>query len=379
MGLFSFIGDALNDILGGNSSRKDSQKYNLQNMEIQQGYNLQNMELQNQYNIEAFNRENEYNSPVAQQERLRNAGLNVNWTDAGTAIAQQDSGVSSSSPSGGMPSGSNAGSLGDLISIASTVKQLKNIDADTKKKKAEEKNIRSQTIGQDIQNELDKIFGHDERYQGIRKTISEVDLNRQLEGKTKKEKEQVFGLAHAMISSLMADVELKDASREEINMRKKVLEDTLPKVIAFYDAQIEELGTRAKKQTVEANYIPYQSETDRMNAISNAKSAEASAIIARSTAFLNSAKARNLDADSIGRYISNAVEASLYEDGVQEAERRFAMNKVEAELDLARQTYRRLKPEEDFSTWLVRELNKSNGSALKQTMFLRRWFQNGVK
>lgn len=117
------------------------QQYNLENMEIQQGYNIENMERQWNYDLQAFQMENEYNSPIAQRERMHQAGLNPNWSDT-AAIGQMDSGVSPAMPAGGAHgsspvSGSDMSDMAQLAQMAMMRKQQQQIDADIDLKKAQ--------------------------------------------------------------------------------------------------------------------------------------------------------------------------------------------------------------------------------------------------
>lgn len=131
------VGDVFNDLLGGNGARKDQQKYNLQNMEIQQQYAQQNMATMNRYNIDAFNRENAWNAPTAQQQRNYAAGINPMWQDgSGAVVAQQDSGVSATAPSGSMPSAGSSASLGDIVALATASSEVRNLKASTDEKEA---------------------------------------------------------------------------------------------------------------------------------------------------------------------------------------------------------------------------------------------------
>ena len=184
-GLFNWVGNAVNTILGGNASRADQQQYNVQNMGIQQQFAEKNMAIQNKYNVEAFNAENEYNSPIAQRLRMEQAGLNPNWDTPGQVVGQMDSATPASSPSGGMPSGSNAGSLGDLIGVVSSLKDLKvkqsQIDLnDELAKKAKED---ARKAGEDadqtsFQNWLNEHYGAPAKEADIAKTTSEGLLSR---------------------------------------------------------------------------------------------------------------------------------------------------------------------------------------------------------
>ena len=345
MGLFSFIGDALNDIFGGNQSRKDSQSYNTQNMAIQQQYALENMAVQNQYNIEAFERENEYNSPLAQQQRLRAAGINPNWTDEGTAISQQDSGVSASAPSGGMPSGSNTDILGDVVNMLSVGAQIRKTKADAKLAESQTKLNESQTRANDFALELDKEYRSAERSKGLEIGDSQIgvnnsqtSLNMASEEKTSKEAQQVFGRAFADISQALSQSDLNDSKKKEI--------DTLlgARLKEAY-ASVQNLLASAYKSTTEARYVPvhYQQEQQRINLQKQANQIQWK--LADSLSNLQNMQARVFNEEVISKALQNDLNQWAYDEGISKRALEQGVQKMTIDIKNAWSEYHKNYPE----------------------------------
>lgn len=189
MGLFSFVGDAIQDIFGGSKSRSESnqysqeqmrlsQQFNLDNMAIQQGYTQENMALQNQYNIDAFNRENAYNTPLAQKQRAYQAGINPNWTDGSGVVAQQDSGVSPVGPGSSTPGpvGTTSSPV-DPSALIGSITSLSRYVTDIKKTKAETKLLENQAQREAVETEARSIAA------GLLKTYGAADAEAEIQRK----------------------------------------------------------------------------------------------------------------------------------------------------------------------------------------------------
>lgn len=123
-----------------------------------------------QRQLEFWNKTNEYNTPSAQRARLEAAGLNpalMYGSGSGSNTAGYMSGSNQAPKSGGSAYNPRI-SLGEAADAAMRIAQIRNIDADTQKKKAEtaytdvstsSETIRqdllsSQVIGQDLANGL---------------------------------------------------------------------------------------------------------------------------------------------------------------------------------------------------------------------------------
>lgn len=123
-------GSMISSLIGVNAAKKQAAR--------QQRYNKELAEIQNQYNIAQWNRENAYNLPVAQIERLQEAGLNPNL------VYGQPNNTAAASPF--LTSG-NAANLQDLPHLGTAfssaidnylkMAQADNIKADTDNKKTE--------------------------------------------------------------------------------------------------------------------------------------------------------------------------------------------------------------------------------------------------
>lgn len=358
MGLFSFIGDAFNDIFGGNSSRKDSQKYNVENMATQQRYALDNMAIQNQYNIDAFNRENEYNTPLAQQQRARVAGLNPVWTSEGSAIAQQDSVAQGSSPSGGMPSGSNTDVLGDVVNLLSVGANIRKTKADAKLAEENAKFINTQNKAQEFALELDKEYRSPERAKALEEQDSRISVNTASADKTSKEAEQVFGLAWADISEKLSNIDLNDSKKKEI---ETLLDGRLKELFA----NISNLYASAFKSQVETQYIPihYSQEQQKIQLQKEANQIQWK--LAESLSSLQSATAQNLNAQTIGQKLANGLQSWAYENGWSQREFRNRVDKISSEIYNEWNEYYKEHPYARFGQFLDNAIDLTQNAILR--------------
>lgn len=377
------------------------QQYNLQNMEVQQGYNIENMArqygyeqaLMNQqfeYQRQAFNMENAYNTPEAQRRRMLEAGLNPNWSDS-SAIAQMDGAVTPSAPAGGSPtggahgsspvSGSDAQDLLTAANVAMMYKQAEKIDSEIALNKAQENKVNSDTNLNNVE-----IGERPKNYS------SQRDLNTK-EGKkfdaefekTTKEAEQVFGRAYAEIYRDLMEGDFKRMSSHEIETLLQKKFNALQAEIDNVYGNLKYRAYEAQTDRINAQTGQYSAQTERMNAQTNQYNAITNRIVGMSQKRLNDTQrmlntkyAKGLDFDNYKKHLESIVEYNLFMDGTQEAERRFQMQKIGAELDLARQQYNKEKPRESFGLWLNKYLNSTPvaGSRM-ELIWLRQYIQNG--
>lgn len=97
-------GSAIAGNLIGNASAKQQYKYNLKLQQQAQQYNTREREATQAWNLEQWNRENAYNTPLAQRQRLSEAGYNPYLTQDGSQAGHvQSSPMSSGSNSVGLP------------------------------------------------------------------------------------------------------------------------------------------------------------------------------------------------------------------------------------------------------------------------------------
>lgn len=136
----------LSSIIGAISARKQMKAsiraQQEENQKTRQ-YNLMLAQLQNQWNIDQWNRENAYNDPTAMMQRYANAGLNKNLIYSQGNLSAASPEMTSGAPAesadmsglGIMPTIGDAALRG--FDTALKAAQIRNIDADTEKKKNE--------------------------------------------------------------------------------------------------------------------------------------------------------------------------------------------------------------------------------------------------
>lgn len=141
---------AIGSIFSNNSQKKENQR-NREFTEYMYDRQYDN-------NIKLWNMQNKYDLPSAQKQRLLDAGLNADLMYSGKGVSPSpnlQAAVAGSPSSGSLPGyGGVAAALdqGRLIDA-----QIRNIDADTQKKKSE-------TVGQGYQNDIlktDSVFRQD--------------------------------------------------------------------------------------------------------------------------------------------------------------------------------------------------------------------------
>lgn len=105
MGFLSKVGGVVNDVLGGSSSAKQAQRYQLQQMAQQNMYNEKYAQNAHQWEV----------------QDLQNAGLNPVLSAGGSSAGA----IAGSSVSGGGAVGSANGNVGDLMGAIGTLSQMK--------------------------------------------------------------------------------------------------------------------------------------------------------------------------------------------------------------------------------------------------------------
>lgn len=112
-------------------------------------------------------------SPAAEVEQLKQAGLSP-------ALLYAKGGVGGSTPSGAQAAGTSMGNYPDIMGSLLSISQMKNINADTQKKKAEinEINSRTKQIDQNIINMLSDKNLTDAKvaYQNLLNKLTEYDI-----------------------------------------------------------------------------------------------------------------------------------------------------------------------------------------------------------
>lgn len=263
----------------GSKSQSDANKANLQaaretnstqlriaqeNNALQERLLKYNNEWNRQQAIDMFNLENAYNSPLAQVQRLREAGLNpaVMMEGAGGAAVGNSSaaaptaasaGISPSLPSLTTPRVDavppmSVGFLNALQSFADIKlaeqqsrkvgqeadRITKLVDQELLNMMAEEKWKQSQTAYQDLMTQFEKLYGHDRRAADITKTVSEFVKNK-LQGNE----------AAARTALAKAEADLTKTKDKQLQLESPILIENLKKLGVKLD---EEAKTEKAKQ-----------------------------------------------------------------------------------------------------------------------------------
>lgn len=186
-GIGSLIGGGISAI-----SQNNTNKTNLQIARETNRANRQNQEYQNEWNLNMWNRQNEYNDPSVQRQRLEDAGLNpifYGLDGTGNAGALQSAPFEAQN---GFPMQNSGQFIGQSVANAFNAysdaylkkAQADNLNADTESKK-------SQTVGQDLENQLKSATLDSEIQVGNLKLPVTQQLLRNYEADGKKTLKQV--------------------------------------------------------------------------------------------------------------------------------------------------------------------------------------------
>lgn len=156
------IGDTLlGSIFGGSGSKTKQLEKQLQ---LQNKYNKEMLDYQNQINTENWNMQNEYNSPLAQRQRLSEAGLNENLMYDGYSMATADSIAAGSANGSGSLTDYGSGSDSTMLGLA-----LKNTQADIALKETQSKKNLSEA------NRIDQTTPLDLQYKGYMNSMAKIE------------------------------------------------------------------------------------------------------------------------------------------------------------------------------------------------------------
>lgn len=165
-GIFSAGLGAIGSIFSNNSQKKENQR-NREFTEYMYDRQYDN-------NIKLWNMQNKYDLPSAQKQRLLDAGLNADLMYSGKGVSPSpnlQAAVAGSPSSGSLPGYggfAEAFNQGRLLDA-----QIRNIDADTEKKKSE-------TVGQGYQNDIlktDSVFREDYMFELVDKLRADNKLS----------------------------------------------------------------------------------------------------------------------------------------------------------------------------------------------------------
>lgn len=157
---------AIGSIFSNNSQKKENQR-NREFTEYMYDRQYDN-------NIKLWNMQNKYDLPSAQKQRLLDAGLNADLMYSGKGVSASpnlQAAVAGSPSSGSLP---GYGGIAEALDQGRLVDaQIRNIDADTQKKKSE-------TVGQGYQNDIlktDSVFRRDYMFELVEKLRAEHKLS----------------------------------------------------------------------------------------------------------------------------------------------------------------------------------------------------------
>lgn len=157
---------AIGSIFSNNSQKKENQR-NREFTEYMYDRQYDN-------NIKLWNMQNKYDLPSAQKQRLLDAGLNADLMYSGKGVSPSpnlQAAVAGSSSSGSLPGYGGVAEAFDQGRLIDA--QIRNIDADTQKKKSE-------TIGQGYQNDIlktDSVFRQDYMFELVDKLRADNKLS----------------------------------------------------------------------------------------------------------------------------------------------------------------------------------------------------------
>lgn len=149
MGVISDIGAVVSSIVNWNNNEENNRQQ--REIHLQDQVWAANQAAQaNDWSIAQWNRENEYNSPAAQMKRLKDAGINPALAYSNGLFNQ-----AATSPDVKVPeNGQRANTLpwqSDPMLMAS----LEKTNAETELLRSQSENVKSETKGKEIQNEID--------------------------------------------------------------------------------------------------------------------------------------------------------------------------------------------------------------------------------
>lgn len=191
-------------------------------------YALDEMAQSFEYNKQAFDLENSYNTPLAQRERMKDAGLNPNFVDSTGAVAQMDSSVNGNAPAGGY-SEVDLG-LDRLVTLANLALQKKKTDSDIQ--------VNDSVI---LANEA--------------KATSDYASASQSEAQTQNIYEGVIPLAHAQIADISNQILNRD---KQLDISAKQLEQVVRRTSAEISKMTSECETMEQLRMVVAAKLPYE-------------------------------------------------------------------------------------------------------------------------
>ena len=286
--LVAGIGGAFNSIFQGRQNRK--------NREFQEREN----QINRQFAVDMWNKQNEYNLPTNQMQRLRDAGINPHLAYGNGQPMNTSNAPATPSGIGSMPQGiAPQMNIGEIFNALMTKAQIKQMEAQTEKTKAEKEEVEARTEGIGKDNKVKDIeLTHKEReiLANIGVTEGQIDiiksnletakinddkLRKEIEyieantSKTKQEKENLeknLVLIGAQVLNILEDTELKKAQRGLVDIQKGNVQQQTKLLLAQtgiaqteqrykareIEAAINEAKMRLKKAGVEIGDIEFK-------------------------------------------------------------------------------------------------------------------------
>lgn len=155
MGLFSFVGNVVNDVLGGTSSAKQQQKYNTYNQAKQFEYDKKLGEINQKYALESMAKQFAYEKQAALNAHqweisdLEKAGLNPILSAGGNG-ASADVGLTSGSTGGSGLPGAIGSANGNIMDIVNAVGSASKLSKELGLIQAQTDNVDAQTRNTDM-------------------------------------------------------------------------------------------------------------------------------------------------------------------------------------------------------------------------------------
>lgn len=223
--------------------------FNIFNQNKQNRLNRQHQQAENeknrQFSVDMWNRQNEYNLPTNQMSRLREAGINPHLAYSNGTPMNTSNAPASPTGIGSLPAGEAAQlNIGEIFNALMMKAQIKNIDADTEKKKAEKAQVENQTTG----------IGLDNQIKGIQLNYQDRMFASQLGLTEQQIKESESRISSALITDEKAKQEI-----EKIKADKKLTDQQVQNLkagIVLINAQVQqalkdaELKEEQKKHTI---------------------------------------------------------------------------------------------------------------------------------
>lgn len=246
-------GSAIAGNLIGNASAKKQYKYNLKLQKQAQEYNTREREATQAWNLEQWNRENAYNTPLAQRQRLQDAGYNPYMTQDGSEAGRvQSTPMSSGANSVGLPdTGRYIAQAGEQI--ANLLYNRKKVNSETNKNNAEAtRNMADAGLIGSNQKRIESLLPYEQ--QQINAYISNLaedsKLKQEMSNLTAaKSIGQKLGNKWQEIANKYAD----ENQRQQLVLLASQISNSI-KDLDLKDAQVKELVSRAVSNYAEANF-----------------------------------------------------------------------------------------------------------------------------